>query len=528
VCSRWVALPITVAVLLTALMGAAYAYPLRAAVPPPQPVVCVHFDLSKPLDLAKKLIDYAAELGAKYVRFDIWWKDIEPEMGQFNYTALNIYKEIISYMRSKGLQPIAILGTGYPEWATDLINEYFYCTTFCYNYPVSYPGVYTAAASTVSSSIANPSLDVSAPRPQWIRDAIKRSVKSYLKHGGPEIELKTIEYMMKTCPDYYRASAKGYLTADELAEISRKCPGLPIKVSTAELGKGVIYVKPLPQIYEALKRSSVKSKSSASTCSVDVSSEEYTIEDCIQQCYDMYIGAFLNEAYRYARLVASWLGYSIDHYQLGNELNHFRDPVPDAVDAAFIEALGRGVNDGDPVLRFKIVNVIVDLLFDEWPNWENTLRSWLNSAGSFIDIVAIDHYPGTWYFYWWDPWSTSVWSDWSPLDKLISIARSYGKVPAIMETGYPSSGPGHSESNQAQYVDAAFGEIMKRAHNTYIAFLSWYMLWDEPNSCEYIIPPYVLGYCGWGVLRPDFSKKPAWDTLSYWFRYKLGGAGRLG
>jgi len=145
------------------------------------------------------------------------------------------------------------------------------------------------------------------------------------------------------------------------------------------------------------------------------------------------------------------------------------------------------------------------------------LRSRPNSAGSFIDVEAIDHYPGTWYGL---PWSTSVWSDWHSLDELISIAQSYGKVPAIMETEYPSDGPGHSESNQAQYIDVAFGEIMKRAQNTYIAFLSWYMLWDEPNSCEYIIL-YVLGYCGWGVLRSDFSKKPAWDTLSYWFKYKL-------
>jgi len=492
--SRWIALPIAVAVLLTALMGAAYAYPLRASVPPPQPVVCVHFDLSKPLDLAKRLVDYAAELGAKYVRFDIWWKDIEPEMGQFNYTALYIYWMIISYMRSKGLQPIAILGTGYPEWALDLLARYYECTR---------NPVYLTGVSTASSSAANPSLEVSNPSLQWIRGAIKRSVESYLKHGGPEIELKIIENIMKTCPDYYRASAKGYLTVDELAEISRKCPELPIKVSPAELGKGVIYVKPLPQVYEALKRAVNSRSGTVGAHGFDIFTSP--LEDCYT-----YILAFLSEAYRYARLVASWLWYSIDYYQLGNELNHFRDPVPHWLDAAFIAALGRGVNDGDPGLRYKIVNVIVDFIL-EWPGWDSTLKSWLNSVGSFIDIVAIDHYPGTWYGL---PWSTSVWSDWSPLDKLISIAQSYGKVPAIMETGYPSSGPWHDESDQARYVDVAFGEIMKRAQSTYIAFLSWYMLWDEPNSCE-------LLYCGWGVLGSDFSKKPAWYTLSYWFKYKL-------
>jgi len=521
VSSRWVALPIAVAVLLAALLGAAYTYPLRAAFPPPQPVVCVHFDLSKPLDLAKKLIDYAAELGAKYVRFDIWWKDIEPTMGQFNYTALDIYKEIIIYMRSKGLQPIAILGTGYPKWAEDLILRYYSCKFFCrlicglFNFepnPLSYPDVDATMVSTVFNLTADPSLEASDPSPQWIIDAIERSEESYLEYGGPEIELEIIENIMETCPDYYEASAKGFLTAEELAEISKKCPGLPIRVSTAELelNDGVIYVKPLPQIYTYYE---VLKGADASTYSVGVSPEFWWwCPFCIRRCYNIFIGAFLNEAYQYAKVVASSLWYLVDYYQLGNELNHFINPVPYEVDSAFIAALGRGVNDGDPGLRYKIVNVIVDLIV-EWPYWDNTLRSWLDSAGSFIDIVAIDHYPGT--------WTSTGWDYWTPLDKLISITQSYNKVPAIMETGYPSGDVLgiHSEYNQALYIDVAFGEIMKRAQNTYIAFLSWYMLWDEMPWWEALEKEFP--YYGWGVLRLDFSKKPAWNTLSYWFKYKL-------
>jgi len=49
-------------------------------------------------------------------------------------------------------------------------------------------------------------------------------VEAYLKHGGSEIGLKIIEYIMKTRLDYYRAFAKGFLTREELAEISKKCP----------------------------------------------------------------------------------------------------------------------------------------------------------------------------------------------------------------------------------------------------------------------------------------------------------------
>jgi len=40
------------------------------------------------------------------------------------------------------------------------------------------------------------------------------------------------------------------------------------------------------------------------------------------------------------------------------------------------------------------------------------------------------------------------------------------------------------------------------------------MLWDEPGSEEF-------GYSGWGVLREDFSKKPAWYKLRDWFTNRL-------
>jgi len=409
-------------------------------------------------------------------------------------------------LQIKGLQPIVILGSngGYPQWASDLLNQYTECTAWCYSYSVSRPGTRTTDASTVFNSTVDSS-------PEWIRDAIKRSVEAYLKHGGPETELKTIEYIVKTCPDYYRASTKGFLTGEELAEISKKCPALPIKVTPAELEKGVVYVKPLPQTHEILKRLVNGEPGAASTRDANVLSEAYTTDDC--GC-NYYISAFLNEAYQYAKVVASVLRrleYEpwnlVAYYQLGNEQNHFIDPVPDQFDAAFIEALGRGVNDGDPG-RYTIVNA-----FANWLDWDSTLRSWLNATGGFIDIVAIDHYPGT--------GTATGPTDWTPLDVLISIANSYGKTLAIMETGYPSEGVNpynpliiHDESKQAQYINVAFTEIIKRTQNAYIAFLTWYMLWDEPGSRE-------LTYNGWGALRSDFSEKPAWYTLSYWFKYEL-------
>jgi len=317
----------TVSALLIALTGTIHVHPLQTATPLPQLTVSVQFDISNP-DSARKQVDYAAELGARYVVFNILWRDIEPERGQFNYTALGIYREIISYMRSKGLQPIVILGSedGYPEWAKDLIDRYYACATKCYGYHVNVSITFNYTGNST---------------PEWIRDAVKRSVEAYLKNGGPEIELKTIEYVMKTCPDYYRASAKGFLTREELAEISMRCPALPIKVSSAELERGVVYVKPLPQTYEILKRLVNCEPGAVSIYGTGVPPEAYTMNKCVQQCYNTYISAFLNEAYQYVKAVTSELR-EVYRYQLGIELKYFGCPEPNLLDTAFIEAPSRG------------------------------------------------------------------------------------------------------------------------------------------------------------------------------------------
>ncbi len=459
---------LTIVLLIIPLADAFIGHSVRASVPPPQPVVCIHFDSRKVSEeLARKLIDYATELGAKYIRFDIWWNEIEPEPGQYNETALEYYGKIIDYMLDKGIRPIVILGTGYPDWVEDLIYSYYLCQA------EPMPASKEINRATLIDNTIKLSLS------KLIKDAMARSKK----HFNPIAELKLIEYVKRVCPAYYYASAKGYLTRDEVIKIVKECPRLPIKISLVYLKEDRILVISLPQKYRELKMLVSRVTSQISS----------TLNDC-----DEIMETVLEKAYLYAKKVAEYLWYRVAYYQLGNELNHFIDLMPSEYDAAYIEALGRGVIDGDPGLRYKIVNVFAD-----WLGWVEALKSWLDSSGNVIDIIAIDHYPGTW-----------TWYDWLPLDSLIQIAQEYNKIPAIMETGFPSSGWGHTEEDQASYVDMAFNDIMQRAQSNYIAFLSWYMLWDEPGSEE-------LGYSGWGVLREDFSKKPAWYKLRDWFTNKL-------
>ncbi len=455
---------------ITSLTNALTAYSIQTSVPLPQPVVCIHFSSSEVSEeLAKELIDYAVELGAKYIRFDIWWEEIEPVPGQYNETVLEYYKEIIDYMRNKSIEPIVILGTGYPSWVVYLIRGYYIRQLKPIHVPVEINKV-ILVDNAINEKLSG-----------LIKDAMIRSKN----HFDPIVDLNLIEHLKNACPIYYYESAKGYLTRDEVVKIARVCPGLPLKISPMYSKDDRIPVTPLPQRYKTLNALIGRG-------TLQVSS---TLED-----YNNNMEIVLERAYLYAKKVAEYLWYRVAYYQLGNELNHFADLMPGEYDAAYIEALGRGIIDGDPGLYYNIVNVYAD-----WIGWSEALRSWLDSSGSVIDIIAIDHYPGTW-----------TWYDWSPLDSLIQMAQQYEKTPAIMETGFPSSGSGHTEEDQASYVDMAFNDIMQRAQSNYIAFLSWYMLWDEPGSSE-------LVYSGWGVLREDFSRKPGWNSLKNWFINELNG-----
>ncbi len=201
-CCRAILLVVLIATLLVvSIAGISVGKQLHASVPPPRSAVCIHFSTVMPMDLAKKLIDYTAELEAKYIRFDIWWYEIEPQLGQFNETALQRYREIIDYMVNKGIQPIAIIGTVYPDRVSSLIDAYENCKNSV-------------------SSVSKESCNIVAKSERLIPSVISRALRDAMarsrQHFNPLLELKQIEYVKKVCPAYYYASAKGYLTKDEV------------------------------------------------------------------------------------------------------------------------------------------------------------------------------------------------------------------------------------------------------------------------------------------------------------------------
>ncbi|MEM3980172.1 MAG: hypothetical protein QXF79_02820, partial [Ignisphaera sp.] len=101
--------------------------------------------------------------------------------------------------------------------------------------------------------------------------------------------------------------------------------------------------------------------------------------------------------------------------------------------------------------------------------------------------------------------------------------KRYNKSLAITETGFATELRFLNkivikrEHEQMKFINKTFSSITSIACEIPVMFIVWYMLWDEdPMSCE---PFSGLGWCGWGVLRTDFSKKPGWFVLKKEFEF---------
>ena len=392
----------------------------------PRPVVCTHLSVKNKLDFVEKIANKAKELGAEYVRLDIWWNEIMPEPGKISLDNLIKWGEIIGKLRSKDLEIIAILGTGYgsfiyryPDWVVKQVLTYLSCLYTCPPEPLG-----GNMSKTFNTSQYNVSRE--------LEERIRRSYIESLKRLVIDDIMKIMDYVKKTYPVMY---------------------------------KRLEYSK-LENIYN--QRRTISNKLGA----IGDPSELLNIWDRCK-CYRI-MEDLMEKAYQYSKTVASSFGQDIDYYQLGNELNHPIDLIPFDWDAVFIYWLSQGLYE-DPSDHIGIINVFAD-----WFYWDRDLKSWLetlkNLPADTIGIIAIDHYPGT--------WGEGPFDNWEALDKLINIASKYDKKSSIMETGYPTQGNDHNEDKQAEYINKAFNAIMKRAKEHDIEFLSWYMLWDEPGSGE--------------------------------------------
>ncbi len=233
--------------------------------------------------------------------------------------------------------------------------------------------------------------------------------------------------------------------------------------------------------------------------------------------------SFVNDANRLAEFsefcskIATEFGADIYFYQILNEFNWaFARQLPGDTDSLPAYATycfngllaGEGVTGVNHKSAFKS---IVNVYANGGDPIDTTLRSWLDSAGSAIDIVAIDHYPATY---------EGNCGDWAKLDNLFSIAREpqYMKETALMETGYSSYyWLGHSEYDQENWMNCALPQVRSRGrtHNlnypvSFFVLANLYELVDENTYVWCAIPQL----CHFGLLRTgDLTEKPAYDDF---------------
>ena len=159
--------------------------------------------------------------------------------------------------------------------------------------------------------------------------------------------------------------------------------------------------------------------------------------------------AFFEEWGAYLHKAIEIVGESpVIAWQLWNEMNHVPSAWINTDDAAVCKIFNmagqalKNAKNSTTLHAPRFVNVMADdpnLPVAGLQAWKDALDQWLDPthcAGSVIDGIGLDHYPGTWTL---NPSLTN----WTPLRELLERVRVdtglpnwRGKVPAIMETGF--------------------------------------------------------------------------------------------
>jgi hypothetical protein len=212
---------------------------------------------------------------------------------------------------------------------------------------------------------------------------------------------------------------------------------------------------------------------------------------------------FYDEFMEFTTKLATEFGSKTYYYQLLNECNHpGHRPLnmwvlhcADLFEHGYLGVMaGEGVSEPHQDAFMTIVNV--NSFIPEWTGWiEMFMADITTGFPNAVDVIAVDHYPGSWLTG--GPTNT----DWSPLHTIETLALAYDKQLGIMETGYASTG---SESEQRDWIyynlpviqDAITSWNEDHPSNRYI-LQAYYELKDGPGGID----------SGWGLMHADFTKK---------------------
>ena len=227
----------------------------------------------------------------------------------------------------------------------------------------------------------------------------------------------------------------------------------------------------------------------------------FVLTDAPRSVYRMGKKARSNAWNQYLEEVIARLGDLCRVYQVLNEPNN---PVyrsfPNEEQSGAIKSAAAIIKARVPDARIA-VNFLLDM-----PNWRRSLTTILEQCGSEIDVVTVDHYPGT--------WSVGVNRDWvDVLDLARKVAKPglaplwAGRKLGIMETGYATNLAFlRTEADQSAYFVSLAGAIRAiddTIGSTGLELVGLYEICDD-NSVAAFDPE-----AHFGLLTSDFRRKSA-------------------
>lgn len=210
----------------------------------------------------------------------------------------------------------------------------------------------------------------------------------------------------------------------------------------------------------------------------------------------------LNRWHLFVEQVVSNFGDLCVTFQVLNEPNN---PVYSIFDSV---TLPEAIMSASHLIKSHVpdAKVLVNFLIDI-PHWRRDAERLLSQTGTSIDVVGIDHYPGTWALGPSKGWTSGI-RMLAGIDTTIPGSPWYGRELAIVETGFSTNLPGLRGPDQQKEFFLNLDQNLRNLGplRNRILFVGFYELCDS-DSHAFLNPE-----AHFGLLKDDCTtRKPAFD-----------------
>lgn len=194
--------------------------------------------------------------------------------------------------------------------------------------------------------------------------------------------------------------------------------------------------------------------------------------------FKMAPAAKLDAWSKYVTVVSEALGQWCSAYQMMNEPNgpvyRFFNSQESAVAITRAASTIRA--------QFPQAHIAVNVSIEIW-GWRKYLEQLLRDSGTIVDVVGLDHYPGTWTI-----WGQGDWSDVIELSSAVATAEPgslwHGRHICIMETGYSTNAPSRGQEQQKAFYGGLnqVRQLLRQSSIPGLPVLGIYELCDWDSS----------------------------------------------